>query len=67
MIQGDGINRYPTKKIDVYCDEETLETVARAMIKYIRNFEEGGGCCCLAKEGGGVTNNDFDIMFADCM
>lgn len=66
LIEGDGLNNYPLKKIDVYCTEETLEIIASAMKGYIYKFTDSH-CVCLAKENGGVTKSDFDIMFADCM
>lgn len=66
LIEGDGVNDYPLKTIDVYCTKKTLEVIATAMKQYIYKCTDGS-CVCLAKENGGVTKNDFDIMFADCM
>ena len=66
LIEGDGRGNYPTHKVDVYCTEEELNTIATAMIMYVSKFTDGG-CCCLAKQGGGVSVWDSDIVFCDCM
>lgn len=66
LVGGDGFGNYPDRYVDVYCTEDELNTVATALVGYVRSFTHGG-CCCVAKEGGGVSHSHFDIMFADCM
>ena len=45
----------------VYCTEEELEIVARAL------YNKYDCCACVAKRGGYASLNDFDICFCDCM
>ena len=66
LVEGDGRGNYDTRYIDVYCTEEQLEVIGSALASYVLKFTDGG-CCCIAKENGGVTNNDWDVMFLDCM
>ena len=66
LVEGDGRGNYPTTYIDVYCTEENLRIIASALVSYVNKFTDGG-CCCIAKENGGVSNNNFDILFSDCM
>ena len=66
LIGGNGFGNYPDRYVDVYCTEDELNTVATALVAYVRNIM-GGGCCCVAKEGPGVTHSDYDFMFADCI
>lgn len=65
-VEGDGSGNYPERYVDVYCTEEELNVVGKALASYVLNFTDGG-CCCIARENGGVDNSHFDVLFSDCM
>ena len=66
MVEGDGRGNFDTIYVDVYCTEEELKVVGKALTSYVLNFTDGG-CCCIAKENGGVTYSNFDVKFSDCI
>ena len=66
LVEGDGRGNYPTRIVDVYCTEDELQIIGKAMTSYVWNFTKGG-CCCIAKKGRGVSHNDCDYVFSDCM
>lgn len=66
LVEGDGRGNYPKKIVQVFCTPTELDTIGKALASYVLT-QTNGGCCCVANEGEHVSNDDFSVMFSDCM